>query len=107
MPLTYEWVPDKFLNEHLVVMAGGDEEGPRTPALVFCFDREECWSVAENVMGKDLNLSDEQKKELHDRVNALDLSQGAGPKLKRLLHRGVGVHHAGLLPKYRLAVEDL
>jgi superfamily II DNA/RNA helicase len=107
VPLTYEWVPDRFLNEQLVVMAAGDEEGPRTPALVFCFDREECWSVAENVMGKDLNLSDEQKKELHDRVNALDLGQGAGPKLKRLLHRGVGVHHAGLLPKYRLAVEDL
>src|SRR3954449_13298820 len=107
VPLTYEWVPDKFLNEQLVVMAAGDEEGPRTPALVFCFDREECWSVAENVMGKDLNLSDEKKKELHDRVNALDLGQGAGPKLKRLLHRGVGVHHAGLLPKYRLAVEDL
>ena len=107
VPLTYEWVPDQFLNEHLVVMAGGDEDGPRTPALVFCFDREECWSVAENVMGKDLNLSDAQRKELHDRVNALDLSQGAGPKLKRLLHRGVGVHHAGLLPKYRLAVEDL
>ncbi|MBN8781420.1 MAG: DEAD/DEAH box helicase family protein, partial [Terrimonas ferruginea] len=73
VPLTYEWVPDKFLNEHLVVMAGGDEEGPRTHALVFCFDRDECWSVAENVMGKDLNLSDEKKKELHDRVNALDL----------------------------------
>jgi superfamily II DNA/RNA helicase len=107
VPLTYEWVPDKFLNEQLVVMAAGDETGPRTPALVFCFDREECWSVAENVMGKDLNLSDEQKAELHDRINALDLSQGAGPKLKRLLHRGVGVHHAGLLPKYRVAVEDL
>ncbi len=107
VPLTYEWVPDQFLNEQLVAMAAGDEEGRRTPALVFCFDREECWSVAENVMGKDLNLSDEKKKDLHDRVNALDLSRGAGPKLKRLLHRGVGVHHAGLLPKYRLAVEEL
>ncbi len=79
VPLTYEWVPDKFLNEHLVVMAGGDEEGPRTPALVFCFDREECWSVAENVMGKDLSLSEEKKKDLHDRVNALDFSQGPAP----------------------------
>jgi hypothetical protein len=27
--------------------------------------------------------------------------------LKPLLHRGVGVHHAGLLPKYRRLVEDL
>lgn len=107
IPLTYEWVPDMFLNEQLVAMAAGSEEGHRTPALVFCFDRAECWSVAENVMGKDLNLSDEKKKDLHDRVNALDLRKGAGPKLKRLLHRGVGVHHAGLLPRYRLAVEDL
>ncbi len=107
VPLTYEWVPDRFLNEQLVEMAAGDADGPRTPALVFCFDREECWSVAENVMGKDLNLSDEQRTELHDRVNALDYTQGAGPKHKRLLHRGVGVHHAGLLPRYRLAIEDL
>src|SRR5690606_1199934 len=40
-------------------------------------------------------------------VNSLDLSQGVGPKLKQLLARGVGVHHAGVLPKYRRMVEDL
>ena len=33
--------------------------------------------------------------------------QGAGPKLRQLLLRGVGVHHAGLLPKYRRIVEEL
>src|ERR1700719_441092 len=27
--------------------------------------------------------------------------------MKQMLHRGVGVHHAGLLPKYRRVVEDL
>ena len=32
---------------------------------------------------------------------------GAGPKLKQILQRGVGVHHAGVLPKYRRIVEDL
>src|SRR6185369_13426223 len=26
---------------------------------------------------------------------------------KQMLHRGVGVHHAGLLPKYRRVVEEL
>ena len=35
------------------------------------------------------------------------MAQGVGPKLKQMLHRGVGVHHAGLLPKYRRVVEDL
>ena len=84
VPLTYEWVPDKFLNEQLVVMAAGDEEGPRTPALVFCFDREECWSVAENVMGKDLNLSDEKKKDLHDRVNAAQPQPGSRPQAQAI-----------------------
>src|SRR4030095_11477060 len=33
--------------------------------------------------------------------------QGVGPKLKQMLRRGVGVHHAGMLPKYRRVVEDL
>ena len=33
--------------------------------------------------------------------------RASGPKLKQMLRRGVGVHHAGLLPKYRRVVEDL
>src|SRR5262249_37181520 len=44
---------------------------------------------------------------LHDEVNRLDWTQGVGPKLRQMLHRGVGVHHAGLLPKYRRVVELL
>src|SRR3954447_14338966 len=27
--------------------------------------------------------------------------------MKQMLHRGVGVHHAGMLPKYRRVVEEL
>src|SRR5207302_864895 len=44
---------------------------------------------------------------LHAEVGRLDWTQGVGPKMKQMLHRGVGVHHAGLLPKYRRVVEDL
>src|SRR5690606_12494355 len=40
-------------------------------------------------------------------IDAMDLSHGGGPKLKRLLMRGIGVHHAGLLPRYRRIVEEL
>jgi replicative superfamily II helicase len=36
-----------------------------------------------------------------------NLKFGAGPRLVQLLRRGVGVHHAGLLPRYRRLVEDL
>ena len=35
------------------------------------------------------------------------MSEGAGPKLKQILMRGVGVHHAGVLPRYRRMVEEL
>src|SRR6056297_903263 len=35
------------------------------------------------------------------------MSEGAGPKLKQILMRGVGVHHAGVLPRYRRVVEEL
>src|SRR5262249_29083459 len=43
VPLSYHWVPDQLLNEHMVEMAKGDPETRRTPALVFCFNRDECW----------------------------------------------------------------
>ncbi|HLN26449.1 MAG TPA: DEAD/DEAH box helicase [Gemmataceae bacterium] len=106
VPLTYEWVPDQFLNELLVSMAKGEPENRRTPALVFCFNRDGCWSVAEQLKGLPL-LSGDQRTQLHAEVNRLDWTQGVGPKIRQMLHRGVGVHHAGMLPKYRRVVEEL
>src|SRR5437879_11174511 len=76
------------------------------PALVFSFNRDECWSIAEQLKGLPL-LSEPQKAPLHAEVNRLDWTQGVGPKMRQMLHRGVGVHHAGMLPKYRRVVEDL
>jgi len=106
VPLTYEWVGDQFLNDHLTAMAEGDEETRMTPALVFCFNREGCWNVAEQVKGKKL-IDSARQKELAEALSEFDWSQGAGPKLRQLLLRGVGVHHAGVLPRYRRIVEDL
>ena len=106
VPLTYHWVPDQLLNEHLVAMAKGDPEARKTPALVFCFNRDECWSIAEQLKGLPL-LGADQRTRLHAEVNRLDWTQGVGPKIRQMLHRGVGVHHAGMLPKYRRVVEDL
>jgi superfamily II DNA/RNA helicase len=106
VPLTYQWVPDQLLNEQLVGMAKGDPASRHTPALVFCFNRDECWSVAEQLKGLSL-LSEHERARLHEEVNRLDWTQGVGPKMRQMLHRGVGVHHAGMLPKYRRVVEDL
>lgn len=106
VPLTYHWVGDAMLTEHLETMASGDEESRYTPALVFCFNREQCWNVAEQLKGKSV-LHDGQQKRLVAELEHYDWSKGAGPKLKQILQRGVGVHHAGVLPKYRRIVEDL
>jgi superfamily II DNA/RNA helicase len=106
VPLTFRWVGDEFLGEQLVKMAKGEGEARTTPALVFCFNRDECWSVAEMLKGLDL-LPPGIKGPLNDRVDKLDWPQGVGPKLKQMLRRGVGVHHAGMLGKYRRVVEEL
>ena len=106
VPLTHHWVGDMLLNEQLEVMADSEEQRRRTPALVFCFNREQCWSVAEQLKGKKL-LQTGQQVQLVDELKKHDWSQGAGPKLRQILIRGVGVHHAGLLPKYKRIVEDL
>lgn len=106
VPLRYEWVGESLLNEHVESIALGDDETRRTPALIFCFNREQCWTVAEQLKGKNL-VDAPRRKQLIDALEDYDWSGGAGPKLKRVLMRGVGVHHAGLLPKYRRVVEDL
>jgi superfamily II DNA/RNA helicase len=106
VPLTYQWVGDQLLNEQIEIMARGDEASRFTPALVFCFNRDECWSVAEQLKGKDL-LLDGQQARLSDELKKYDWSKGAGPKLRQILQRGVGVHHAGILPRYKRIVEDL
>ncbi|MCP4591558.1 MAG: DEAD/DEAH box helicase [bacterium] len=51
VPLEYVWVGDKLLTEHLPTMASEDDHECRTPALVFCFNRDECWEVAERLKG--------------------------------------------------------
>jgi superfamily II DNA/RNA helicase len=106
VPLEFRWVGDMLLVEQIEKMAEGDEEGRLLPALVFCFNREDCWAIADQLRGRRI-LSDGQQTQLVEELKQYDFFQGAGPKLKQLLLRGVGVHHAGVLPKYRRIVEDL
>ena len=106
VPLEYIWVGDKLLTEHLPEMVAKDDDKNRTPALVFCFNRDECWEVAEKLKGVTL-IDNATRVEIEEQIGDMDLSQGAGIKLKQMLIRGVGVHHAGILPKYKELVERL
>lgn len=108
VPLEFVWVEDKLLTEQLVEMVSTDDETNRTPALVFAFNRDECWDLAEKLKGLPL-VGKQQKQELEAGLDEFkeDLADGVGPKLRQMLLRGVGVHHAGVLPKHKEVVEVL
>ena len=106
VPLSYHWVEDELLPEQIEKMVQGTEESRYTPALLFCFNREQCWTMAEMLKGKKC-VDSAQQKLLSARLDEHDWSQGVGPKLKQILIRGIGVHHAGVLPRYRQIVEEL
>ncbi len=106
VPLQYEWIEDELLPDFAEKIAAGDEIARRTPSLFFCFSRSQCWTVAEMLKGKSL-VDKARQSDLADYLGTVDMSEGAGPKLKQILQRGVGVHHAGVLPRYRRMVEEL
>ncbi len=106
VPLSFHWIDDKILPDHIEDMVAGEETARQTPALLFCFNRQQCWTVAEMLKGKKC-VDKQQQQRLSERLEQYDWSQGVGPKLKRILIRGIGVHHAGVLPRYRQIVEEL
>ena len=78
MPLSYHWIGDELLTDQLEAMAQGDAESRMTPALVFCFNRDECWNVAEQIKGKKL-LGDGQQARLNEELARYEWSQGPAP----------------------------
>jgi hypothetical protein len=49
----------------------------------------------------------EEKDALAQALTGVKFSSPYGPDVKRWLRQGIGIHHAGLLPKYRVLVEQL
>jgi superfamily II RNA helicase len=48
-----------------------------------------------------------RRSEIAEKIGDFRFSTGFGTTLSRLLRQGIGVHHAGMLPKYRRLVEQL
>ena len=51
--------------------------------------------------------SREQRDAIAEAIGGFRFSPGFGATLSRLVRAGIGVHHAGMLPKYRRLVEQL
>ena len=101
-------VPLEFsysMNEISTTVQGLVNEG-KAPVYVVHFTQA---SAAENAQNfTSLNLcSKEEKAALAKEISHFRFSSPYGPEFKRFLKAGIGLHHAGLLPKYRILVEKL
>ena len=78
----------------------------QAPVYVVHFSQREAAESAAGLMSLKL-LSTQERELLGERLKTFRFAKGYGQTLSRLLKSGVGVHHAGMLPKYRRLVEQL
>ncbi|AKU96691.1 Helicase, C-terminal:DEAD/DEAH box helicase [Labilithrix luteola] len=76
------------------------------PAYVVNFTQRSAAEEAQNMMSVDFCSKDE-KKAIAEALKGARFDSPYGREIQRFIRHGVGVHHAGLLPKYRLIVEKL
>lgn len=81
-------------------------EKDRAPVYIVHFTQRAASERAQSLMSMDF-LSKEQKRAIQDEIGRFRFDTPYGKDLKRHVLHGVGVHHAGLLPKYRRLVERL
>ncbi|MBK8793673.1 MAG: DUF3516 domain-containing protein [Holophaga sp.] len=81
-------------------------ETGKAPVYVVHFTQADAATSAQDFMS--LNVcSREEKTALAAEIDAFKFNSPYGPDMKRWLKQGIGLHHAGLLPKYRILVERL
>jgi len=78
----------------------------KSPIYVVNFTQRECAELAQSLTSVKIG-SREEREEIRKIVGGKRLATPYGKEFRRFLSFGVGVHHAGLLPKYRLLVEQL
>ncbi len=78
----------------------------KAPIYVVHFTQKDATDAAQGYLALD-PLTKDEKSAVKAAVGGFRFDTPIGKDLKRFLSAGVGVHHAGLLPKYRLLVEKL
>ena len=78
----------------------------QAPVYVVHFSQLQAAEQAQNLMSVDV-LSKDEKQRVAELIKDFRFSAGFGKTLNRLVRHGIGVHHAGMLPKYRRLVEQL
>ncbi len=101
VPLTFSYVVEPLTEviEELVTTH-------RAPVYVVHFTQKEAVERAQSLLSMNL-ASKAEKAEIAAEIGAFRFGTGFGKTLSKFLRSGIGVHHAGMLPKYRRLVERL
>lgn len=84
------------------------------PAIFFCFSKKKCNEAAEQLHTQDLTAGATDKNQIHlfyqsaiARLSANDRNVPQIARHREMLKRGIGVHHAGVLPIIKEITEVL
>jgi superfamily II RNA helicase len=81
-------------------------ETKQAPIYIVHFTQASALERAQALMSVNVSTKDE-KAAIAEHIGAFRFSTAFGSTLSRLVRHGIGVHHAGMLPKYRRLVEQL
>src|SRR3954447_18082346 len=101
LEMSYAETPLHETLEKLVTQA-------RAPVYLVNYSQRAAAERAQDLMSADFSAKEEKvhlKEVLRERGARFDTPYGK--ELQRFLQHGIGLHHAGLLPRYRLLVEKL
>ena len=101
VPLDYKYSESPLHETILDLVRGG-----RFPIYVVCFTQRACAEEAQNLMSTDYSTKDE-KRAITTALGGMRFDSPYGKEIQKFVKHGIGLHHAGLLPKYRLMVEQL
>ncbi|MDY3127917.1 MAG: DUF3516 domain-containing protein [Corynebacterium sp.] len=79
----------------------------KAPIYIVHFSQREAAERAQALTSLSGLIDEDEKKQLAHKIGGFRFSTTFGKDLSKLLRRGIGVHHAGMLPKYRRLVERL
>jgi hypothetical protein len=102
VPLYHEYREQYLIDVVKELHAAGD-----TPAIIFGFSRDQCFERARLIKSCPRFTSDEERARIEQLAGEVLLDRGIARDLKPLLLHGIGIHHAGILPRYKALVERL
>ncbi|KAF0095909.1 MAG: DEAD/DEAH box helicase [Puniceicoccaceae bacterium 5H] len=95
-----------FSEEGLEEIIAQLQEDKKLPAYLVHFTQRAATETAQKLLS--INFCTPKEKEaLSEALAAVRFNSPFGKQIKKFLRSGIGVHHAGMLPKYRILVEKL